>query len=173
MLSLLLVSLAFFSIIKLGWTGLFSVLLLNFRSLLDMSFNSMAWNYAPLLKNLVQSWVNPTLVLLFFPLLRKISLTWLFNSWGFLYLWPKDGAHLISWMFTWFSSIFLSKMFLWPGWRAINISMLFSLHSHEVLLGAWDTLRGPMNSFDGQQSRERKSNYHHLGWNSQWPGCSS
>ena len=165
MLLLLLVSLAFFSITKLGWTSLFSMLL-NFGSLLDMSSNSMAWNYAPLLKNLVQSWVNPTLVLSFFPLLRKISLTWLVSSWGFLYLWPKDGAHLISWMYTWFSSIFLSRMFLWPGWRAFNISMLF------VFVFLWGTswcmrhLVLTQEFFDGKKSKGRKSNYHHLGWNS-------
>jgi len=48
---------------------------MNFGFLLDMVSNLMVWSYAPLLKNLVQSWVSLTLVLLFFPLLRKISLT--------------------------------------------------------------------------------------------------
>ena len=35
-------------------------------------FTSMVWSYAPLLKNLVQSWVSLTLVLLSLPLLKRI-----------------------------------------------------------------------------------------------------
>ena len=35
---------------------------LSFVSLLDMFSNLMVWKYAPLLKNLVQSWAKPTLV---------------------------------------------------------------------------------------------------------------
>jgi len=38
--------------------AVFFVLLLNFGSQLSMFSNSMVWNYAPLLKNLVQSWAN-------------------------------------------------------------------------------------------------------------------
>ena len=146
MLSLLLVSPVFHSIIKWGWTSLFSMLLLNFRSLLGMSSNSMACNYALFLKNLVQSRVSPTSVLLSFLPLRKISLTWFINSWGFLLLWPKDGARLISWMLTKFSSIFLSRMSLWMGEPLLISQCSLSLHPCEVLLNAWDTSCGPKNS---------------------------
>ena len=48
-----LVSLVSPSFVKLKWMSPFYMLPLNFGSLLNMFSNSMVWNYAPLLRNLV------------------------------------------------------------------------------------------------------------------------
>ena len=96
---------------------------LSFGSLLNMFSNSMVWKYALLLKNLVQSWANLMLVLSSFPLLTKISLTCLINSWVFLLLWLRDCACSTSWISTWFSHTFLRGMFLWLGCSTFIISI--------------------------------------------------
>ena len=125
MLSSLLVTLESFPTIKSKWMNLFFMLLLNFGSTLGMSSNSMVWSYALLLKNLVQLWANSKLVLSFFLLLTRISLSWPSNSWGFLLLWLKGGVCLTSWTSTWFSHTFLSRMFLWLEYNTPTISMPF------------------------------------------------
>ena len=150
MLLSLLAFLASLPIIKSKYMSLFFMLPLSFESLLGMFSNSTVWKYAPLLKNLVQSWVNLTLVLSFFPLLRKISLTWLINSWGFLLLWIRDGASLTSWISAWFSHTFLRGMFLLQGCSALNISMPSPMLSCEVLLGAWDASCRLRDALGGQ-----------------------
>ena len=47
-----------FHIIKSRWMNLSFVLLPTIGSLLSMFFNSMVYRYAPLLRSLMQSWVN-------------------------------------------------------------------------------------------------------------------
>ena len=52
--------------IKLGWMSLFFVLLSTIGFLLSMYFASTEQNYAPLLRNLLPSWVNWRLMILSF-----------------------------------------------------------------------------------------------------------
>ena len=61
--SLPIVFLVYFPTIKLGWMSLFFVLLPTIRFLLSMYSASTEQNYAPLLKNLVPSWVNRRLMI--------------------------------------------------------------------------------------------------------------